>query len=237
MTHMKPLDDLALAAAASALQRELAYKGPERRGGPSAGLIRVLACVLDEIDYGLILLDAKGWVVHANHGASRELSNVSMPLEVVDRHLRGRQLADNEMLQTALFTAQHQGKRSMLHLGEGNALGVSVVPLPAALSRGPDTEGHATLVLLQRSSIVERLSIDAYARQHNLSHRETQVLGLLCNGRKAAEIAEELKVSLATVRTHIHNLKDKTGCGSMLDVVKQVAVLPPIVHMLDRARG
>ena len=53
----------------AALDTELAYRGPERRNGPAASLAQLLACVLDEVDYGLLMLSADGAVVHANHAA------------------------------------------------------------------------------------------------------------------------------------------------------------------------
>ena len=60
------------AALVVALETELAYRGPERRGAENAGLVRLMASVLDEVDYGLMLLSADGLVVHANHAALRE---------------------------------------------------------------------------------------------------------------------------------------------------------------------
>ena len=44
----------------AALDTELAYRGPERRSGPAASLAQLLACVLDEVDYGLLLIAADG---------------------------------------------------------------------------------------------------------------------------------------------------------------------------------
>ncbi|TDM05564.1 MAG: hypothetical protein C4K60_12460 [Ideonella sp. MAG2] len=71
-----------------------------------------------------------------------------------------------------------------------------------------------------------------FARAHNLSGREEEVLGCLCAGMKPAEIARQLRVSESTVRTHVHNLKAKAHCTSMVDLVKRVAVLPPIMTAL-----
>ena len=46
----------------------------------------------------------------------------------------------------------------------------------------------------------------------DLSARETDVLGLLCRGSTDQQIAEELVISLATVRSHLDRIRDKTGC-------------------------
>src|SRR6185312_12131794 len=75
--------------ALAALEAELAYRGPERRSGPGAGLAKLLASVLDEVDYGLVLIAADGHVVHANHAARVELAGAKT-LQLVGRRLSGR---------------------------------------------------------------------------------------------------------------------------------------------------
>lgn len=218
------------------LQTELGYKGPERRGGGAAALVRVLTCVLDEIDYGLVLIDASGHVIHINHGASNELKAEGSELEVVAKRLQCRDPSHRPQLNAALQSAQKHGHRSMLKLGSNGSATLSIVPLPVALTRDSHG-GHAVLVTMQRNRIVEALTVGAYGRSHGLSRREEQVLALLCDGISTADIASRLQVSLATVRSHVHNLKAKTGCRSMVELLKQVAVLPPMVATLNRSRG
>lgn len=215
------------------LQSELGYGGPERRHGAQPGLVRVLSCVLDEMDYGLVLLGANGDVIHANQGARIELAGEGASLHIEGRRLRCVRATDQLRLDAALEEAQSEGRRRLLHLGPGGATVLSIVPLPVALAR--HTSRHAVLITLQRPHIGAELSVSAYARTHHLSPREEEVLALLCKGRKAADIATELGVGAATVRTHIHNLKAKTGCSSMVELVSSVAVLPPIVGILGRA--
>lgn len=216
------------------LESELAYQGPERRGTESAGLVRLMACALDEVDYGLVLLSADGLLVHANHAARRELGP-GHPLELRGRRLRARHRQDQLALTDALEAARHRGARSLVNLGGGGGerTGLSIVPLPLALSRRH--AGNATLVTLQRTQLVEKLSAGAYARARGLSRREEQVLTALCEGLRPNQIADRLGVAVATVRSHVHNLKEKTHCRSMVELVKQVALLPPLVTALKTA--
>ena len=44
-----------------------------------------------------------------------------------------------------------------------------------------------------------------------LTRREAEVLRLLAEGRTAGRIGEELHLSEATVKTHLHNLYEKLG--------------------------
>jgi DNA-binding CsgD family transcriptional regulator len=218
------------AALVVALETELAYRGPERRGAENAGLVRLMAAVLDEVDYGLMLLSADGLVVHANHAALREMGSTH-PLELRSRRLRSREPLEQQLLADALEAARHRGVRCMLNLGSGEArIGLSIVPLPLALSR--QASGNAVLMTLQRSQLVEKLSVGAFARARGLSQREEEVLTALCEGLRPTQIAERMGVAVATVRSHVHNLKEKTHCRSMVELVKQIALLPPLVTAL-----
>lgn len=222
----------------SALEAELAYRGPERRNGPGAGLAKLLASVLDEVDYGLVLMAADGHVVHANHAARVELAGAKS-LQLVGRRLSGRSATDQRALDDALAGARDGGKRRMLAfapadpLSEGKSCDLSIVPLPAALSA--NHTGHAVLIALPRSRIAETLSVDAYARELGLSRREQQVLAGLCEGLRVKEIAAKLEIGDETVRSHVKRLKAKTGCAGIVDIVNQVSRLPPMVGALRQA--
>jgi len=221
-----------------ALEAELAYRGPERRNGPGAGLAKLLASVLDEVDYGLVLMAADGHVVHANHAARVELAG-SKSLQLSGKRLTGRSTVDQRALDDALAGARDGGKRRMLAfapanaLSEGKSCDLSIVPLPAALSS--NHTGHAVLIALPRSRIAETLSVDAYARELGLSRREQQVLSALCEGLRVKEIAAKLEIGDETVRSHVKRLKAKTGCAGIVDIVNQVSRLPPMVGALRQA--
>jgi len=230
-----PLSPGAARIELEALEAELAYRGPERRNGPGAGLAKLLASVLDEVDYGLVLMAADGHVVHANHAARVELAGAKT-LQLNGRRLVGRSASDQRALDDALAGARDGGKRRMLAfapadaLSEGKSCDLSIVPLPAALSANHN--GHAVLIALPRSRIAETLSVDAYARELGLSRREQQVLAGLCEGLRVKEIAARLEIGDETVRSHVKRLKAKTGCAGIVDIVNQVSRLPPIVGAL-----
>ena len=220
----------------AALDTELSYRGPERRTGPSASLAQLLARVLDEVDYGLLMLSADGTVVHANHAAHTELAS-TMSLRLSGQRLVSRTPSEQRLLDRALAAARDGGLRTMLTIeteGHGR-LGLSIVPLPAALAQAH--AGHAVLISFERSRIAEALSVDAHAREHGLTLREQQVLAALCEGLRAKEIATRLEIGEATVRTHVKHIKTKTGCSSIVDIVARVSRLPPMVPALRPGPG
>jgi len=53
-----------------------------------------------------------------------------------------------------------------------------------------------------------------------LSARERELVVLVAQGRTDAEIAEQLFISIRTVRTHLDRIRDKTGCRRRADLTR-----------------
>ncbi len=53
-----------------------------------------------------------------------------------------------------------------------------------------------------------------------LSDREREILALLCRGSTDQQIGNELLISLATVRSHLDRIRDKTGCRRRPDLTR-----------------
>lgn len=220
----------------AALGDALGYSGPERRGG-AALLTRLMTLMLDEIDYGLLLLGDGGRVLHANHAARASLAVPLHPLQLQGHELRTRLPKDAAPLHQALHAAASRGLRKLMTVGEGaQRAGIAIVPLlatPGSHAAAAPTV-PATLLVLGRREVCGGLSVQGFAREYRLSPSEAQVLNGLCEGCSPNEIAERHGVKIATVRTQIANIRAKTGADSIRDLVQQVAVLPPMVGALRR---
>lgn len=204
------------------------YAGPERRRG-AQHLPHWLAVTFDEIDYGVLLLSDATHVIHVNHAAQTELDR-QHPLQLLGRELRARHAQDVAPLHEALRAASQRGLRKLLTLGEGSQrLSVSVVPLIASAGSTPDT---MTLVMMGKRSVCEELSVQGFARSHGLTTAETRVLVALCKGLPPGAVAAHQGVAISTIRTQIGNIRQKTGAESIRDLVRQVAVLPPLMGVL-----
>jgi DNA-binding CsgD family transcriptional regulator len=203
-----------------------AFRGPERRAATPLAT-RCLALMLDEIDYGMLLLDEDAQVLHINRAARAEL-DAEHPLQLLGCGLRARFAQDVAGLYDALAGAQ-RGLRKLMTLGQdGHRMSLAVVPLGEPGGHGVP----ATLLMLGKRDLCERLSVQCFARSHGLTPAESRVLEALCQGLLPREMAALHGVGLATVRSQIGAIRSKTGAESIRALVHQVSVLPPLVGRL-----
>jgi DNA-binding CsgD family transcriptional regulator len=229
----------ALAAAMatrSAAPHSLQFAHSDRRRGGQFS--QWLTRMLDEIDYGMLLVNADAQVLYVNHAARHEMDG-EHPLQLLGHALRAHRPQDVAPLYDALAAAQ-RGLRRLLTLGEGeHRVSVSVVPLPTAdaeptsgAAAGSASSGQTTLLVLGKRQMCAQLSVQGFARSMSLTPTESRVLELLCNGVRPTEIATRQGVAVSTVRTQIGSIRGKTGAASIRELVRQVALLPPLVGAL-----
>jgi len=194
-------------------------------------LARWYELMLDEIDYGVLLLDSGAQMLHANHAARSELDD-RHPLQLLGRQLRARDTADMAQLHDALQAATQRGLRRLLMLGQdAHRVAVSVVPLRTG---GPGGQ-TATQLSLGKRQMCGGLSVQWFARSHGLTLAETRVLEALSEGLHPNDIATRYGVGISTIRSQIGSIRLKTRSDSIGALVRQVAVLPPLVGALRGA--
>lgn len=194
-----------------------------------------LALMLDEVDYGMLLLAEDASVLHANHAARSELDALH-PLQLLGGELRVARPQDLLPLREALAGARQRGLRRLISLGAGeHCVSVAVVPLAAQAGASGESAASLTLLMLGKRQAYKALSAHWFARGHGLTPAEARVLAALCEGRRPSEIAAAQGVALSTVRTQIGSTRAKTGAQSIRALVQQVVVLPPLVGALRNA--
>ena len=209
------------------------YCGLAQSAGAAATtpwLGNMFAQMLDEIDFGMLLLDDELEVVHINQVARCQL-DAQHPLQLRGAALRARQPADGAIWAGALKGATQHGLRRLLSLGAGSqAVNVAVVPLSAPAQGG----GAAILVVLGKRAVCGELGVQWFARNQSLTQAETRVLSALCAGYEPREIAKDHGLTLHTIRTQIGSLRAKTGALSIRDLIRHVSMLPPLVSAPHR---
>ncbi len=78
-------------------------------------------------------------------------------------------------------------------------------------------EGGSLLQPVIANRLIERLAIDEAA---GLSERQQEVLQLLASGARNQEIADQLFLSLRTVKFHVENLYRKLGVRTRTEAVR-----------------
>jgi DNA-binding CsgD family transcriptional regulator len=208
--------------------------GPVRGNGVAASAA-LLMRMLDEIDYGMLLVTATGAIRYANQLAWHDVHGGG-PLSLVQGQLRGKASADQSQLQLALADAV-RGRRRLINLGHnGGAISVAVLPMSGGDDEDETSEALA-LLTFGKLSPRETLTIDFFARSQGLTNAEVRVLRALCGGAKPKEIASRCDVAISTVRSHIFSIRSKTQTANIRQLVARVAVLPPITSAMKTGRN
>lgn len=198
---------------------------------PAEGAVPGLSTVMDELAHGVLLASLKGRVLHANQAARSELARQRV-LSLRDGHVHTTDAAQARLLAQALAKAE-TGRRSLIALRSAQRLRVSIAVVPLRPERAQDAPSVA--LVFSRASVCDAVMLCFFARTHGLTPSEEQVLGILCQGHSAPEIAVQLKVAVSTIRSHVRSMCAKTHCNGVRALVGQVAVLPPIgaAHLQD----
>lgn len=183
----------------------------------------LLACLVDELAHGVLVVSAQGKLLHVNQAARRELDR-GVVLGAERGELKVLMPPDAKAFQTALSKAI-AGKRGLIRLaGEGADFTLALVPLQRQMGVPCDR----IALVLSRVGVSESGVFGAFARNHGLTHTEEQVLVLLCRCLSTPEIAVQMKVAVSTVRSHVRSLCAKTASSGVRELVNRVAILPPI---------
>lgn len=191
-----------------------------------------LALAIDQVDHGLLVVDAGGRLLHANRVARAELTDPDHALQLDAGCVRPRQPRDAALLREALLASHSRGLRRLVMLGEApTALSVAVIPLPGDAGRV-----QAALLMLGKRNGRTSLATFWFARNCGLTAAEDQVLQALCGGLTPHEIAGRHGVALSTVRSQLAAIRAKTRSDSLRELVRRVAQLPPVAPTLPSLR-
>jgi len=188
----------------------------------------ILVGLLDEIDYGLIVLGSDARILLANQLARQELGG-----ERFLRRRQGRLAASAERHGAKMDAALAdigRGRRSLVALGGADGeLALSFVPLNAGappIASAPDAP--FALVVLGKRDACEALTLQHYGKIHGLTGAEQALLPAIMRGLSVEAIAQQQRVALCTVRTQLGSIREKTGAASLRVLMARLTSLPPI---------
>jgi DNA-binding CsgD family transcriptional regulator len=196
---------------------------------PGAAL-PALAAAADALAVGLLLLTARGRLLHANAAGMGLLAAGHWLRLGADGHvLAGPDALAARALQQALARASATAvadadRRQWLRAPDclGSAASASLVRLDAQRA------GDTPVLLMSVSDPAVPRDLSPYAEEHALTAAETRVLEVLARGLDQRQAAAALGVSLATLRSHLAALRRKTSNGRLSTLLQSVARLPPV---------
>lgn len=196
-------------------QYEYAAALPRYRDAGADSQGAVLARVLEEIDYGLLVLGTGAQILFANQTARLELGG-----ERLVRRRMGRLVpcsaSHGATIEAALANVR-RGQRSQVTLGgKDGELVLSFVPLNAGAQFGARVANAAlALVILGKRDAGETTTLQEYAQVHRLTGTEQALLPAIVRGLSVKAIANQRNVSVNTVRAHLCSIRAKTGARSL----------------------
>lgn len=186
-----------------------------------------LSLLLDELAHGVMITTAEGRLLYANQAARHELARQRA---VCTRQglLQACSPEGGRALQQALAKVT-EGKRSLVELAAPQGPGLSLAAVPLKVQAG---QAPRAAFFCARAMVCDSVMLCFFSRAHALTAAEEQVLGILCQGFSAPQIARQLGVAVSTVRSHVRSLCTKTRSRGVRELVSRIAVLPPVAPPL-----
>jgi DNA-binding CsgD family transcriptional regulator len=113
-----------------------------------------------------------------------------------------------------------------LNARDGDHFVTHVLPLTSGARRQAGASYAAVAAVFVQKAQDSMPGLEALAQQFGLSPAESRVLIAIMDFGGVAEVAAALKLSPATVRTHLRHVFEKTGVRRQADLVKLVASYP-----------
>lgn len=178
--------------------------------------------VLDALPHAVLVLDHLGGLLFANRRGETMLGPIG-PLTVNGGGVRAREPRANARLADLVLAAGlgvgGRGGAMTLPAGEARSFRVVVTPW---------RQGGATRVIVLIDDPDARdVSLSAkLAGLYGLTAAEAETVAALAEGLSPAEAADARGVSLATIRTQIHQALRKSDSRTLADLVRLAASLP-----------
>lgn len=188
----------------------------------------MLAATLDRLAVGVMLLDESGRVLHANEAANELLNDASTLERSEDRLTATDPIAARDLAQAVASAARgttidtpRPGAVVSLRSRTGEHDAAWVLPLDSGLRREFAARFSAKVaVFIPSSGDSTAFPAELFVRRYAITPAECRVMVHLVQGMTPAEVADTLGITLATAKTHLARLFEKTGTSRQSDLVR-----------------
>jgi DNA-binding CsgD family transcriptional regulator len=188
------------------------------------------ADTLDGLTAGMLLVDGKGRIAHANASGQAMLADGDV-IRAVGGRLAAADPAANVTLHE-IFSAAAEGDNGVGARGiavplssEGPERHVAhVLPLTSGARRKAGASYAAVAaVFVQKAALDLQSPLEILSKLYRLTPGELRVLLGIVEINSIQRVAEMLGISEATVKTHLRRVYEKTGTTGQVELVKLVA--------------
>jgi DNA-binding CsgD family transcriptional regulator len=193
---------------------------------------------LDSLSFGIVILDDSGGVLEVSSTAEGIMSPADSGIsQGTDRRLCLRGSAGAELYRWIIAGAPPPTNvDGLLHVSRPSKspLSILVCPLPENTRSWITGDPRWMLLLFDPDRRIQ-MSTELIARDLGISAREAEIAALLVAGHDINAIAERLKISIHTARTHVKAAFSKTGARSQSELIQRIAAGPASVKGVGRA--
>jgi DNA-binding CsgD family transcriptional regulator len=183
---------------------------------------------IDQLSFGVIILNERGHVVRVNEMASRIMKD-GREIKVVGNCLQaGDPAQELELAQTIAAILSGQVPQGAAHgslklCSGGDSLPLYVLLKPIHHSRGePGTPAAGVALFLSTTALHRSITIEPFARVHGLSPAERALVTELLDGVSIGEASAALGISENTARAQLRSVFAKTGTHRQTDLTRMV---------------
>jgi DNA-binding CsgD family transcriptional regulator len=185
---------------------------------------------IDQLAFGVIILNEREHVIRINETAARMLSAGKL-LQVVGNKIQAGEPGHQAMLTNALramyqsASADGRGTSSLKLAAGGTPAGGSAAALHLLLKPITATaggEGAGVAIFVSADNLHRSVAIEPFARLYHISRAEMALVTELLDGASIVEAASALGISENTARAQLRSVFSKTGTHRQPELTRLV---------------
>lgn len=184
------------------------------------------AATMEALTVGVVLADDDAKIVHSNAAATAMLE-AGDPIAERDGRIAVQSATTTASLQSAIAqAAKDEAALGQKGIGipilrpSGAPLVIHVLPLRRGHMRARLAQRAAAALFVASASGPPQTSHVALNQLYDLTPAEIRIFELICEGHTRDAISGLLGVSVATVKSHLLHVFEKTGCRRQVDLVR-----------------
>lgn len=188
--------------------------------------------LLDQWSMGVFLVGENGQVLLMNSAAEKATAKRD-GLIYENGHLRASRRRESDALRRLIATAVRAGRGELVHPGGSvNLTRLSLkqpwrlLVTPIRVVDGLFLETRPSAAIFVGNTEDGNPNPETLREIYRLTAAEAKVAALLMKGQSVKQAAEELRISMSTVRTHLARLLHKTGTRRQAELVRLLLTGP-----------